>query len=88
MATVVIDLPEAMKRRAEDEAASAGYGTAGELMLDLLRRELERREKIANMQRLIDEAIESGVSERSMEEILADARREAGLAPEPDGVQA
>lgn len=46
-------------------------------MRDLIRRDQERAAKMAELQRLITEGIESGVSGRSMDEILAAARQEA-----------
>jgi antitoxin ParD1/3/4 len=42
--------------------------------------EKERREVVAELQRLITEGIESGVSTRTPEELLEKARRRSGIA--------
>jgi antitoxin ParD1/3/4 len=75
MATMNVSLPDAMKRWVEEQAASGRYSNASDVVRDLIRREQTRADKIAHMQRLIDEARASGISERSMDDILADARR-------------
>lgn len=77
MNMMTFDLSDSMKRWVEDEAARDGHDDPGEVVRALIRRERERKEKIANMQRLVDEARASGVSRRTADEILADARREA-----------
>jgi len=55
---------------------------------DLIRRDQERAEKIEAMQRLVTEGFESGVSDRSFDEILAHARREAGVGGGDDDLSA
>lgn len=77
MATMMLDLSDEMKRWVDATADKNGHGDPSDVVRDLTSRELERGEKIANMQRLVDEARASGYSTRSMDEILADARREA-----------
>lgn len=54
-------------------------GNASDHVRDLIRRDQERAGKIAQLQRLIDEGLESGVSDRTMKDIRAEARRRAGL---------
>lgn len=76
MATMNVSLPDAMKRWVEEQAATGRYSNTSDVVRDLIRREQERAEKIAHMQRLVDEGIESGISERSIDEIVADARRQ------------
>ncbi|OZA61453.1 MAG: addiction module antitoxin, partial [Sphingomonadales bacterium 39-62-4] len=46
---------------------------------DLIRREQERGDKIAQMQRLVDEARASGVSDLTMRGIRALALKQAGM---------
>lgn len=76
MATMNVSLPDAMKRWVEAQAETGRYSNASDVVRDLIRREQERAEKIAHMQRVITEGVESGISERSVEEIVADARRQ------------
>jgi len=54
--------------------ASGDYTNDSEFVRDLLRKDQERTQKIANMQRLVTEGLESGVSELSVDEIWAQAR--------------
>jgi antitoxin ParD1/3/4 len=84
MATMNVSLPDQMKDWVESRAATGRWSNASDYVRDLIRRDQERAEKIAAMQALIDEAIASGISDRSMDEILADAEAEAvrlGMAP-------
>lgn len=78
MATMNVSLPDAMKSWVEDQAVTGRYSNASDYVRDLIRRDQERREKIAAMQVLIDESIASGISPKSMDEILQEARRRAG----------
>ncbi len=75
MATMNVSLPDAMKDWVEGRAETGRYSNASDYVRDLIRRDQERAEKIAAMQRLIDEAEESGVGSSSMDDILAAARR-------------
>ncbi|WP_296820762.1 type II toxin-antitoxin system ParD family antitoxin [Brevundimonas sp.] len=77
MATMNISLPDQMKKWVEDQTRDGRYANSSDVVRDLIRREQIRAEKIANMQRLIDEAYASGVSEKSLHEIFADMRKEA-----------
>jgi antitoxin ParD1/3/4 len=43
-----------------------------EYLRDLIRRDQERAQKIANMQRLVTEGIESGMSNKTPEQIMAE----------------
>ncbi len=52
-----------------------------EYLRDLIRRDQERAQKIANMQRLITEGIESGISDKTPEQIMEEARLFAGVKP-------
>lgn len=74
MATMNISLPDAMKEWVEQQAATGRYSNSSDVVRDLIRREQVKAEKIANMQRLVDEGRESGVDPRSPDEIMADIR--------------
>lgn len=77
MATMNVSLPDAMKEWVESQTRTGRYGNASDYVRDLIRRDQERADKIAAMQRLIDEAEESGISPRSLDEIIASAREQA-----------
>lgn len=76
MATMTISLPDGMQSWVEAQTAAGRYSTASDLVRDLIGREQVRAEKIANLQRLLDEADESGVSDETVEAIFARAQAE------------
>lgn len=73
-----VSLPADMKAWVEGRTRTGRYSNASDYVRDLIRRDQERTEKIAAMQRLVDEALESGVTANGMKDILAAARRRAG----------
>ncbi len=77
MATMNISLPDAMKAWVESRAGTGRHSNASDYVRDLIRHDQERLEKIAALQRLVDEAEASGVTVNSMADILATARRKA-----------
>ena len=74
MATMNISLPDQMKSWVEEQTRSGRYGNSSDVVRDLIRREQVKAEKIAHWQRLVDEARASGLSDRTMEDIRADAK--------------
>ncbi|WP_426018326.1 type II toxin-antitoxin system ParD family antitoxin [Brevundimonas sp. DWR2-3-1b1] len=84
MATMNISLPDPMKAWVEEQAKSGRYANTSDVVRDLIRREQVKADKIANMQRLIDEGRASGISDMTMADIRAEAlsriaaRRKAG----------
>jgi antitoxin ParD1/3/4 len=74
MGTMNVSLPEAMKSWVEAQARSGRYSNASDYVRDLVRRDQERAHRIAELQALISEGIESGVSDKSMADILVAAR--------------
>ena len=77
MATMNISLPDPMKRWVESRAGTGRYSNASDYVRDLIRRDQERAEKIAAIQHLVDEAEASGISNKSMQDLLVEARRGA-----------
>lgn len=84
MATMNISLPDQMKQWVEAQSADGRYSNSSDYVRDLIRREQIKAEKIANMQRLVDEAYASGFSEKSprqiFEEVKAEYERRKGAA--------
>ena len=74
MATMNVSLPGPMKDGVEAQAKSGRYSNASDYVRDLIRRDQERSGKIAHMQKLIDEGLASGISDKGMDEIFDDAR--------------
>ncbi|MFD1331374.1 type II toxin-antitoxin system ParD family antitoxin [Methylopila musalis] len=85
MATMNVSLPDLMKKWVEGQTESGRYGNASDYIRDLIRRDQEKQASIAELQRLIDEGRASGVSDRSMADILRDARA-AAMARGGDGL--
>jgi len=76
MATMNVSLPDAMKEWVEAQVQTGRYGNSSDYVRDLVRRDQERADAIAEFDRLIDEGFASGLSEQAPEEIFAEARRE------------
>jgi antitoxin ParD1/3/4 len=77
MATMNVSLPDAMKDWVEGRTETGRYSNSSDYVRDLIRRDQEREAKIKAMQKLIDEAIEGGESELSVEEIFDSVRQRA-----------
>lgn len=77
MATMNVSLPDAMKDWVEGRAETGRYSNSSDYVRDLIRRDQEREAKIKAMQTLIDEAIEGGESDLSVEEIFDSVRQRA-----------
>jgi antitoxin ParD1/3/4 len=74
MATMNVSLPDPMKDSVEAQARGGRYANASDYVRDLIRRDQERQAKIAALQELVREGLESGVGERTIEELIAAAR--------------
>ena len=74
-----VSVPEGLKAWAESRVAEGRYSSTSDYVRDLMRRDQERAEKIAALQAAIDEGRASGISDRSISDIIADSRRRAGL---------
>ena len=71
MVNMNITLPEGMKVWVDDQAQTGRYADASDYIRDLIRRDQQQSDKIAAMQALVDEGLESGASEETMADILA-----------------
>lgn len=76
MATMNVSLPDKMKQWVEDQVATGRYGNASDYVRDLVRRDQDLSAKRAELERLIQEGLDSGVSDMTAEEIFAEARAE------------
>lgn len=79
MAQMNISIPEALKSWAEARVAEGRYSSTSDYVRDLVRRDQEYAEKLKALQAAIDEGLASGVSERTIEDIIADRRKRDGL---------
>lgn len=79
MATMNVSLPDPMKEWVETQAKGGRYSNASDYVRDLIRRDQVRTDKIAEMQRFVDDGIKSGVGTRSKDELFADAVARAAM---------
>lgn len=77
MAMMTLELSDSMTQWLDDEAARLGCGDRAEVIRRLIGRELQRKVKIADMQRLVDEALAEPTIEMTTEEIIAGVRERA-----------
>lgn len=80
MATMNISLPDQMKEWVEARTRSGKYGNASDYVRDLIRHDQERDAAREQLQKLVDDAIASGISDKNPDEILAIARDRATRA--------
>jgi antitoxin ParD1/3/4 len=62
-----------MKEWVEAQTLTGRYANASDYVRDLIRRDQERNDKIAAMQRFVDDGLKSGVGSRSKDELFAAA---------------
>ncbi|RMB02880.1 type II toxin-antitoxin system ParD family antitoxin [Eilatimonas milleporae] len=74
MATMNVSLPDEMKNWVESQTRTGRYSNASDYVRDLIREDQDRKDKIAHIQALVSEGLESGVSDKSMDDILKEAR--------------
>lgn len=87
MATMNVSLPDKMKEWVEVQTESGRYSNASDYVRDLIRRDQDRATKITELQKLVDEGLESGVSARSMDDILDAAHKKSDVRTvTPDGL--
>jgi antitoxin ParD1/3/4 len=77
MATMTVSLPDPMKDWVEAQIRSGEYASSSDYVRDLIRRDREQKHRMAELRKLLAEAEASGISPRTIDEILADARAQA-----------
>lgn len=70
MATMNVSLPNLLKAAVDEQVASGRYASASDYVRDLIRRDAESRAKWAEFNRLIQEGLDSPVSDRSFDEVF------------------
>jgi len=75
MATMNVSLPDAMKSWVESLARSGRYSNSSDYVRDLIRKDQERADIVANMQALVTEGINSGEGKHSVAELREIARK-------------
>ena len=77
MATMNVSLPDPMKEWVEAQLQTGRYSNVSDYVRDLIRHDQERNGKIVAMQKLVDDALASGDSDKTLAEIREIARQRA-----------
>lgn len=80
MATLTISLPDAMKEWIESRIACGEFSTSSDYVRDAIRRDRERvehDERLEALRQYVKEAKASGISKRTVSEIMAEAKEVA-----------
>ena len=77
MTSMNVSLPEPMKRWAEQRVASGRYANVSDYVRDLIRQDQDAEDKLAALRAALIAGEDSGLSDRSVDAILAEARRKA-----------
>jgi antitoxin ParD1/3/4 len=80
MAQMKVSIPDKLKSWAEARVAEGRHSSTSDYVRDLVRRAQGAEEARRRLQAAIDEGFASGVSECTIEDIIADRRERDGLA--------
>lgn len=80
MAQMNISIPDKLKSWAESRVAEGRYSSTSDYVRDLVRRDQEQEEKLRRLRAAIEDGLASGVSTRTIEDIIADRRKQDGRA--------
>ena len=81
MATMNISVPEPMKDWVQAQVETGVYANSSDYIRDLIRKDQENRTNIAALQKAITEGLESGMSPKSFDEIVNEARQQLKQHP-------
>lgn len=73
MATMNVSLPDPMKDWVEAQARTGRYSNASDYVRDLIRRDQEQAEAVATLQAVVTDALNSGIGDKTMDEMWAEA---------------
>ncbi len=74
MATMNISVPDPMKDWVQSQVNTGTYANTSDYIRDLIRQDQENRNKFQALQAAITQGLESGVSNKSFDEIIEEAR--------------
>ena len=74
MATMNISLPDPLRDWVQEQIQDGNYSSSSDYVRDLIRRDRESREQQTILQEAIMEGLKSGISQRSMEDLLEEAK--------------
>ena len=74
MATMNISLPDPLRDWVQEQIQDGNYSSSSDYVIDLIRRDRELREQKTVLQEAITTGLKSGISQRSMEDLLEEAK--------------
>lgn len=74
MATMNISVPEPMREWVQEQISGGRYASSSDYIRDLIRKDQDKTGKLQALQVAISAGFESGLSEKTIEEILQEAR--------------
>ena len=74
MAQMNVSLPEGLKNWAETRVAEGRYSSTSDYVRDLMRRDQDHEQRRRALQSAIDEGRASGMSGRTIDDIIAESR--------------
>lgn len=74
MATMNISVPDPMKDWVQSQVNTGAYANTSDYVRDLIRQDQEHRSKLEALQAAITAGIESGISDKSFDQIIEQAR--------------
>jgi antitoxin ParD1/3/4 len=80
MATMTISLPDPMKQWIEEQVKRGDYASTSDYMRDAVRRDRDRRDPsyqytLEDLQQMLEDSANSGISEKTTKEIFEEARQ-------------
>ena len=75
MATMNISVPDLMKDWVQSQVETGVYANTSDYVRDLIRKDQENKTKVFALQKAITEGLESGISDKSFDEIIDTARK-------------
>jgi antitoxin ParD1/3/4 len=79
MAQMNVSIPDALKSWAEHRVAEGRYSSTSDYVRDLIRRDQERADAVAELQAAVDAGRASGRSDKTIADIIAEGRKRHGL---------
>ena len=80
MATMNISLPDPLRDWVQEQIQDGNYASSSDYLRELIRRDKEAREQKTVLQEAITAGLQSGISQRSMDELLAAAKLKVNVA--------
>jgi len=78
MTRKTITIPASMDEWVKSQIGTGRYGNDSEYFRDLIRHDQEKQEKLTALRAAINAGRESGISHKTMDDVLRDAQAEAG----------